>query len=270
MPVRISKKEFTLFKSLIFDEFGISLNENKSALIESRLAKWILKLGYSTYTELYDHFCSDSSELILLADAITTNVTSFFREEKQWEYLKDQLLKLKKNKKLRIWSAGCSSGQEPYSIALFLMENIPDIANWDIKILATDLSEDILKKAMQGEYLHKDLKGMPKTYIHKYFTKIKHSGIEPVYQINNQIKQMILFRSFNLVTGNYLMFKQTFEMIFCRNVMIYFDNETQRQLIKNFLQIMNRESVLLIGHAESVSHSKLAIKLLAPSIYAKK
>ena len=269
---KISKKEFSLFKHLIADEFGIALTENKSALVQSRLAKWIIKLNYSNYTELYQHFCADSSELILLADAITTNVTSFFREEKQWEYLKDYISQLKQNpnnKKLRIWSAACSSGQEPYSIALFLLENIPDLYQWDIKILATDLSEDILQQATKGEYRQKDIKGLPKTYINKYFTREKNTKGEVLFRIKEKIKQMVLFRSFNLVTGNYRLFKNPFDLIFCRNVMIYFDNKTQTQLIKNLLQAMHTESILLIGHAESITHTKMPVKLILPSIYAK-
>jgi len=269
----ISKKEFSLFKHLILDEFGIALNENKSALVQSRLAKLIIKLNYSNYTELYQHFCSDSSELILLADAITTNVTAFFREEKQWEYLKDYISKLKQNtnnKKLRIWSAACSSGQEPYSIALFLLENIPDLGNWDIKILATDLSEDILKQAAKGEYRQKDIKGLPKTYINKYFTREKDTKGESLFQIKETVKEMILYRSFNLVTGSYRLFKKPFDLIFCRNVMIYFDNQTQAQLVKNLMKTMHTESILLIGHAESITHTKMPVKLILPSIYTKK
>ncbi|MFK5893029.1 MAG: protein-glutamate O-methyltransferase CheR [Pseudomonadota bacterium] len=272
-PADISKKEFKLFRNLILEEFGISLNESKSALVQSRLAKWVIALNFSSYTELYEHFCNDSSELILLADAISTNVTYFFREEKQWEYLKGYISSLKqnsKNKKIRIWSAGCSSGQEPYSIALFLIENIPDFVNWDIKILATDLSEAILRQASKGEYQAKDIKGLPKIYINKYFSKSKNKRGELLYQINDEIKQMILFRSFNLVTGNYQIFKNPFDIIFCRNVMIYFNNKTQQQVIKNFIRIMMRGSVLLIGHSESITHTKMPVKLITHSIYAKK
>jgi len=268
----VESTEFRLFKDLIFDEFGISLNTSKSALIQSRLAKWIRKYHFANYTELYQHFCSDSSELILLADAITTNVTSFFREEKQWEYFKQHIETLKKKniKKLRIWSAGCSSGQEPYSIAMFLIENIADLQSWDIKLLATDLSEDVLKKALQGKYQKKQSKGLPNGYIKKYFNTIRKTDSEDILQIKNKIKQMVMFRSFNLVTGNFKIFKNSFDLIFCRNVMIYFDNNTQLQLLKNYSEIMDIGSLLFIGNAESITQEKMPFKLISPSIYKKK
>lgn len=264
----MNQVEFDLFKKLIYEEFGISLGNHKITLVQSRLRKWVIKLGYSNYKELYAHFKNDKSELFLLADAITTNVTSFFREASQWEYLKTHLTTCKE-KKLRIWSSACSSGQEPYTIAMFLRENLKDFNQWDIKILATDLSEDILRKAIKGEFAEKDMEGLSKSYIIKYFTKIQSAnGVK--FVIKNEIKEMMLFKNFNLVTGNYSMFKNKFDLIFCRNVMIYFDKETQNRVIENLTRLLPDGSLLLLGHSESITKNMQSLKTLSSAIYEKR
>lgn len=264
----MSRKEFTLFKNLIYNEFGIALGDHKITLVQARLRKWVQKLGFSNYGELYEHFENDTSELFLLADAITTNVTSFFREAGQWEYLKEYISTCR-DKKLRIWSSACSSGQEPYTIAIFLKENIKDFEQWDIKILATDLSKDILIKAIKGEYLPKDMEGLAKSYVIKYFDKIKvNEAIK--YVIKDDLKEMILFKNFNLVTGNYPMFKNRFNLIFCRNVMIYFDKQTQYKVIENLKKLLSTGSLLLLGHSESITNNVQGLKSLSSAIYEKK
>ena len=185
--LKISKQEFKLFQKLVFEEFGISLSDKKIALVQSRLRKWVHKLNLSNYRDLYNYFQNNKSELFLLADAITTNVTSFFREANQWEFLERYLQNDISNKKLRIWSAGCSSGQEPYTVAIFLKENLKDFNLWDIKILATDLSEDILRKAIKGQYSQKDVEGLPKNYLLKYFDKSKNNT-QYIYTIKMKLK----------------------------------------------------------------------------------
>lgn len=265
----LSQKEFDLFRSLIYDEFGISLSDRKKSLLQARLRKWIERFGYSSYKELYEHFRSDGSTLFLLADAITTNVTSFFREANQWEYLKESFLPTLQSRKIRIWSAGCSSGQEPYTVAIFLMENLPQPHSWDIKILASDLSNEILTKAMKGQYTAKEMDGLSKTQIQKYFHQNGNYGQEKTYTVNEDIKSMILFRSFNLVTGNYAMFKNRFNLIFCRNVMIYFDKNTQLQVVNHLKDLLYPESLLLLGHSESITQTIKNLKMIGSSIYVK-
>jgi len=261
--MNITQKEFKLFQKLVYDEFGISLSDKKLTLVQSRLRKWVLKFNLKTYKELYDYFLENKNELYILADAITTNVTSFFREASQWEYLKSYISTCK-DKKLRIWSSACSSGQEPYTIAIFLRENLKDFNSWDIKILATDLSEEILKKAAKGEYRQKELEGLTKNHLVKYFLK---SGEN--YIIKDEIKEMILFRSFNLVTGNYSVFKNKFNIIFCRNVMIYFDKTTQLNVVEKLVNILDNGSLLLLGHSESITNRVQSLKVVSSSIYKK-
>ncbi|WP_024954044.1 CheR family methyltransferase [Sulfurospirillum arcachonense] len=262
--MKIKKQEFQNFQQLIYKEFGISLSDRKTTLVQSRLRKWVQKLNLRSYQDLYEYFLNDTSELYLLADAITTNVTSFFREANQWQYLKTYLSTCTE-KKLRIWSGACSSGQEPYTIAIFLKENLKDFNAWDIKILATDLSKDILKKAMKGEYSQKEVEGLTKTHLQKYFLK---SG--ETYKIKQEIKDMIIFKSFNLVTGNYSIFKNKFNLIFCRNVMIYFDKKTQYQVINKLKNLLSNKSLLLLGQSESITEPVQSLQIVTSSIYQKK
>jgi len=265
--LELSPKEFALFKNLIYQEFGIALSERKKTLVQTRLRKWVQSLGLPNYEALYKHVEQNPHELVLLADAITTNVTSFFREESQWLFLEKYIPKTySKTKRLRIWSSACSSGQEPYTIAMFLQEILPDAHTWDIKILATDLSYDILKKAQQGHYRAKDLEGMPKKLMNKYFSKTP----DDLYAISKQLKEMIVFRSFNLVTGNYKLFSRPFDCIFCRNVMIYFDKPTQEKVIDNLVNLISPKGLLLIGHSESITRHDARISSVSPSIYEKR
>jgi chemotaxis protein methyltransferase CheR len=267
----LSISEFKMFQKLIYDEIGISLAEHKRALVQSRLRKWLSEFNLNNYEELYEKISSDRSGqmLMLLVNAITTNVTSFFREENQWIYLQENIEELfdEPNKRIRIWSAACSSGQEPYSIIMFLKEHLTNFHQWDIRILATDISDDILEKAMKGVYTQKDIETMPKHVVLKYFDIFKNSNGSKNFVIKDELKQYIIFRSFNLVTGNFLMFKNKFNLILCRNVMIYFDRPTQNQLLEEFAKILKENSRLFIGHSESIHAKNSKYKLAAPSIY---
>ncbi|WP_415251154.1 CheR family methyltransferase [Sulfurimonas sp.] len=267
----LSIAEFRMFQKLIYDEIGISLAEHKRTLVQSRLRKWLNEFELNSYKELYEKICNDKSShmLMLLVNAITTNVTSFFREENQWIYLQENIQELFDipNKRIRIWSAACSSGQEPYSIIIFLKEHLSNFHQWDVKILATDISEDILVKAMKGIYTQRDIENMPKNIILKYFNIFKNSDGVQSFVIKDELKEHIIFRSFNLVTGNFSMFKNKFDLIFCRNVMIYFDRPTQNQLLEQYSKLLKEKSRLFIGHSESIHNKNAKYKLSAPSIY---
>ncbi len=271
METRITKEEFDLFKKLVYEKIGISLSEHKVSLVQGRLAKRLRKLGLNTYREYYDYVVNPQNpdEFFQLADAISTNVTSFFREPGQWVYLEENLSKIllgAKNKKLRIWSAACSSGEEPYSIAIFLLEHLERIHEWDIKILATDVSVDILSKASKGIYNAKILENLPKHILLKYFNKVDKGE---TYAIKDFVKEMVIFRSFNLVYGDFGIFKSKFDFIFCRNVMIYFNGETQKALVSRFYKLLEKGSLLFIGHSESLTRNKEEFALVKSSIYKK-
>lgn len=273
MIKEINKKEFKLFQELVYDRLGISLGDQKVSLLQSRLGKMVSKKGLSGYMELYEYFIHHSGSSVdnELEDAITTNVTSFFREKEQWVFFKDYLKNTTtKNgsKKLRIWSTASSSGEEPYSIAMFLHENIPNISTWDIKILATDISEDILKKAMAGVYSEKSMEGLSQNMTQKYFTMNKN-GKSKEFTVNGSIKEMITFRKFNLVYGNYGMFRNPIDIIFCRNVMIYFDKPVQTQINNHLASLLKSEGLLFVGHSESIPPTVKNLKLVKSSIYMK-
>ena len=275
----ISKQEFELIAKFVYDQVGIHLSEQKINLVKGRLSKRLRYFDFTTFTEYYEYLVNDESgeELLMLTNEISTNVTSFFREPSQWEYLEKELKNIENNskdKKIRIWSAACSSGQEPYTIAMFLLNNLKNPALWDIKILATDISEEILLKAAKAVYSEDDVKGLPKNMVIKYFDKIKkeikgQSIFE--YKIKENIKSMITFRKFNLVHSSYKIIKdETFDLIFCRNVMIYFDAITKKNVVLNLISKIKKNGHFLIGHSESlVSMNKNDIKLQAPSIYKK-
>ncbi len=272
----ISKQEFELIAKFVYDQVGIHLSEQKINLVKGRLSKRLRHFGFNTFTEYYEYLVNDESgeELLMLTNEISTNVTSFFREPSQWEYLEKELKNIENNskdKKIRIWSAACSSGQEPYTIVMFLLNNLKNPNLWDIKILATDISEEILLKAAKAVYNEDDIKGLPKNMVIKYFDKIKkeikgQSIFE--YKIKENIKSMITFRKFNLVHSSYKIIKdETFNLIFCRNVMIYFDAITKKNVVLNLISKIKKNGHFLIGHSESlVSMNKNDIKLQAPSI----
>jgi len=266
--LKIKPKEFQLFKEYIYHNIGISLSEQKVSLVETRLSKRLKKLNLTSFNDYYNHVKNDKSnqEILYLIDAISTNVTSFFREAPQWEFLSNNLeniLSKTQNKTIRIWSAACSTGQEPYTIAIFLMENIPNISNYNIKILATDISQEVIQKAQKGIYTNKELESMPNYLIQKYFHKIDSNN----YEVSNKLKNFMLFRMFNLVYGNFSIFKNRFDLIFCRNVMIYFNSETQIKLVSRFRKILKTDGLLFVGHSESLTKNSNEFKLKQSSIY---
>lgn len=273
----ISKSEFKELSELVYKEIGIYLAEHKMMLVRGRLSKRLRLLGLSSFREYLAHLSKDSSgeEMIMLINEISTNVTSFFREPSQWEFLENEIHRYESEKKrtLRIWSAACSSGQEPYTIAIFLLSTLKNPKDWDIKILATDISENILQKAIEGCYTAQEIGALPKSMLMKYFDKKNRAtknGNEAFYEIKPFIKSMITFRSFNLVYGNYEKVPPKFDMIFCRNVMIYFDKETKDGVVKNLSSKILKDGYFFIGHSESLVAMKDGIlKLAKPSIYKK-
>lgn len=269
----ITQKEFELFRDYIYNEVGISLAPHKITLVQGRLSKRLRQLGMSSYKEYYDYMVSEPTgeEAFQLINAISTNVTTFFREAGQWDFLTDTLpalLEKKKDKKLRIWSAACSSGEEPYSIAIFMQDHIPHFGEWDVKILATDISKKVLEKAIGGIYEEKDIQTLSKHLLSNHFEGVNEGGARH-YRIKESIRKMVTFRMFNLVYDNFNLFKKPFDIIFCRNVMIYFDAPTQQQLISHFHRILAKEGWLFVGHSESLTRNKEEFKLLRPSIYQK-
>ncbi|MBU0754251.1 MAG: protein-glutamate O-methyltransferase CheR [Planctomycetes bacterium] len=255
---------------------GIDLHDGKKELIRARLAKRLRELKITSHHKYLEYLKNDTSgaELSTMLDILTTNVTSFFREADHFEYLKNQILtqavsraqSLKSDKKLRIWSAGCSSGEEPYTIAIVLNECLPDLTVWDAKILATDLSRRILSKAKIGEYGNDRVNNIPGMVQQKYFSLVQ-SKPEKRYRVHDELRRLIHFARLNLMESWPM--SGPFDVIFCRNVMIYFDKQTQGRLINRFWEILSPGGTLFIGHSESLTGIKHNFHFVKPTVYAK-
>lgn len=268
MDIDISQKEFELLKNYVYDHTGINLSDQKIGLIKTRLHKRVKALNLSSFKEYYEYLKTNEDEYTDLVNAISTNVTSFFREPRQWDFLRKEIRNIKEQNggKLRIWSSASSTGEEPYTITMFLKEQLIDFDRADIKILATDISHDALKKAMKGVYTAKAIDGLQKSYLVKNFSRDKKTDL---YTINNELKKLILFREFNLVYGNYSIFGNTkFDIIFCRNVMIYFDTETKNKIIHNLVSKLRKGGYILVGHSENLMNYK-GVEYVMPTVYRK-
>ncbi len=277
MQYVISNEEFELFRSLIYNTCGINLQLSKKELVKARLSKRLANVGLSTFNDYYKYVTKTDKtgrELINLIDSISTNKTDFFRESKHFDFLNTTLLpqlvsnKAKNNnKKLRIWCAASSSGEEPYTLAITVLNHIKPNNGWDVKILATDISTQILQKAVTGIYKEESLKDVPPGTISAHFSKVI-SDKAHCYEAKDHLKNLITYRRFNLMTEKFP-FKNPFDFIFCRNVMIYFYPETQQKLVSKFYDCLPKDGYLFIGHSETLSKSNTNFKYTQPAVYQK-
>jgi chemotaxis protein methyltransferase CheR len=262
--------DFSQISQIVYEHAGIRLNSGKEELVRSRLIKRLRALGIASFQEYLNHVKEDrtAQELNVMIDSLTTNKTSFFRENQHFEYLRTQVLPTLKNRNdgLRVWSAGCSSGEEPYSIAMLLFEECPGIDRSAMKILATDISSRVLTKARAGEYEEDYIRDVPAPLLAKYFSLVRTNSSR-IYRVNDNIRNMVRFARLNLME-NWPM-KGPFDVIFCRNVMIYFDNASQRDLVHRFSEMVTPGGHLLVGHSESLVASSGEFKYVRPATYMK-
>lgn len=272
MPLQLSDDELGLISNLVYTRFGIVLGQRKSALIIGRLQKILRTNQFATFRDYYDYVVNESSgeALLTLIDRISTNHTFFFRENDHFEYFTSVVLPeiaarnhgLNK-KKLKIWVPGCSSGEEPYTLAFLLMEFFGNsIKHWDVGILATDISTGALQKSRAGIYEADNAGHLPRKYILSYFNKKPEGTCE----IKQSVRDLLLFRRLNLIQDSYP-FKGTFDIIFCRNVMIYFDGETRNRLVERFARYSDPSAYLFIGHSESIGRNNQYYRYVRPAIY---
>lgn len=266
----MEKTVFEQFRDLIYKKSGINLKEGKDALLIARVSKRIKELNLSDMSSYYKYVCNDATgkEMVNLLNAVSTNVTHFFREIEHFDFmeaiLSDQYKKGKR--KFRIWSCACSTGEEPYSIGMSFA-NIINIMSVDLKILATDISTKVLDVAKRGEYSNKSLEAVPQKYRSSSFYKFS-SKDQDVFHIPENIKKTISFCGLNLSKPPFPM-NGPFDIVFCRNVMIYFDNIVRQQLINEIYRLLNPGAFLLVGHSESLAGIISDFKILKPSIYQK-
>lgn len=267
---KFTRDDFDYLRTMVTQNTGIVADEDKYTMYYSRLARRVRKLGLNSFSE-YCEFLNQhrETELIELVNSVTTNLTSFFRENHHFEYLVDSVIPdIKKNetRKLRIWSAGCSTGEEPYSIAITLAQAIPDFSSWDIKILATDLDSNVIKQASQAVYDQSRVSGIDQALLKRFFMKGK-SNNSGFVKVIPELVNLIDFRQLNLLHSWPLMDKMDF--IFCRNVVIYFDKPTKNKLVDRYADQMVDDGYLFMGHSESLFKSTERFKLLGKTIYQK-
>lgn len=265
----MTDKNFAIIREVAAEFTGIVLTDHKREMVYSRLARRIRQLGLRDFNAYCDLLCQPShSEHSEFINAITTNLTAFFREPHHFEQLKTEILpELYRSKssqrKLRIWSAGCSTGMEPYSLAMILRESHFG-ANWDIKILATDLDSKVLATAARGEYSLDKLEGVSEERFKKWFLKSKNGS---TVRVKDTVKELIRFNRLNLLEPWPM--KGKFDIIFCRNVVIYFNKDTQRKLFDRYADIMHDGGYLFIGHSESLNTVTTRFEGLGKTVYRK-
>lgn len=265
----MSDGDFHKLVQFIQENYGIDLSKKKQ-LICSRLSNSLKAKGYPDFRSFVNHLFTkkDPDDLELLLNKLTTNYTFFMRERDHFTYFSEKILpelakKHQNDRVLSIWSAGCSSGEEPYTLSIYLKEFFgPQSSQWDTRILATDISSQALAKARAGIYQRPT--DMPLSWLHRYFTPAKTTG---EYEVAKVLRDNVIFRTFNLMDP--IHFRLKFDVIFCRNVMIYFDQPTQDALVKRFWGALNPNGWLFISHSESLNQNPL-FQMVAPAVYRKK
>ncbi len=267
-PIKLKKAQFERISQLVGQLTGINLHPGKQELVRARLAKRMRSLGLRSFDAYMDYLEHDhpEGEVVDMIEAMTTNKTSFFRELQHFHYLRRQIVPGLRNRKLRVWSAGCSSGEEPYSTAILLAEAIEDHSLWDIGILATDLSSHMIAHARKGVYGTQNLRDVPPLLLSKYFSCIETRPVRR-YQVVEPLRRRVHFARLNLMEQWPM--RGPFDVIFCRNVMIYFDKVVQEHLVNRFWELLKPGGHLFVGHSESLAGSQHKFRYVQPAIYVK-
>ena len=270
MNATLTDQEFELFKDLIYQQVGIRLDAPKKTLLVSRLGKRLRELGLPSYQSYFDCVSGKGGEeeLTKLLDLISTNKTDFFREPVHFDFLREVVLpQVEATKALKIWSSASSSGEEPYTIAMTLHDALPDISRWDIKILASDISTRVLAKAAAGIYEEERISQLPKDVVRRFF--LKGRGMQAgKFKVRPDVAQLVNFRRINLMDASFPI-RSSLDVIFCRNVMIYFDRPTQAKLMEKFYRYLRPGGYLFIGHSESLQWIDHSFQSLQPTINQK-
>jgi chemotaxis protein methyltransferase CheR len=268
----MSDESFERIRQFVSEHTGIVLTEAKKDMVYGRLLKRIRKGRFANFDQFVDALDEgDENEQDFMINAITTNLTAFFRENHHFEFLANtiipELIKKKgANKRIRIWSAGCSTGEEPYSIAMTLKECLPDFNDWDVKILATDLDANVVAHGKAGIYREDRITGLPDDRIKRWFKTGRGDNSDKV-RVSPELQEIITFKRLNLL--HQWPMKGQFDLMFCRNVVIYFDKDTQRVLFDRYADILAPDAYLFIGHSESLYTVSTRFDSLGHTIYKK-
>lgn len=273
MTLSITNREFRQLADYIKAHCGIHLKDEKKILLASRLETVLLQHRLDSFTDYFYYLKADRTgeALSMLVERITTNHTYFMREPEHFHYLEQhvlpQLCGSIPDRDLRIWSAGCSSGEEPYTLAMILdryFKSMPMMQKWDRKVLATDLSPAVLAKAAKGVYSPQAVQALPQTWQSAYFSRTTDGKC----QVVDSLKREVIFRKFNLMEESFP-FRKKFHVVFCRNVMIYFDADTKLRLLRRFLDITEPGGYLFMSHTESLDSRLTGYRYVRPAVYQK-
>lgn len=270
MEYAISKLEYEKIRTLLYDESGISLGDSKQSLVVSRLTKRLRDLQMDSFSSYYEYVTQDNSgeEFTRMLDLLSTNKTDFFREPKHFDFLRECILPtLEKEKQIHIWSSACSTGEEPYTIAMTLYESVRFPEQWNFQVLASDISTRVLAHAAKGLYAEQRVRVVPAEIVKRHFLQGRGDSAGFV-MVKPHLSKMIKFRRINLMDDRFPI-KAPLDLIFCRNVMIYFDRPTQERLVNKFYRHLKPGGYLFIGHWESLQWVSHPFRTIAPTIYWK-
>jgi chemotaxis protein methyltransferase CheR len=272
---KLTNAEFKKLSEFIFKEYGIKMPDVKKTMLQSRLQKRLRALQMTTFNEYVDFVFSkkgQTDEVIHMMDVVSTNKTDFFREPVHFDFLSSHIVPEFMNspgsrRPLKIWSAGCSSGEEPYTIAITLTELKQDFPGLDFSILGTDISTQMLQTGINGIYKESRVATIPMSLKRKYFLKSK-DRVSPTVRIIPELRKKIIFQRLNFMENAYSL-NDTFDIIFCRNVLIYFDQVTQENVIRKLTYRLKPNGYFFLGHSESITNFQLPLKQIKPTIFIK-
>ncbi len=266
----IADADYGRFRGLILAQTGIHLGDHKRQLLVARLAQRLKTLGLDSFSTYYEYVAQDKSgaELRTLINRITTNKTSFFREPHHFEFLRSRLIpeaRRRERAELRIWSAACSSGEEPYSIAITVAETLGTFHAWNVRILASDIDTEILGRARAGRYALQTLEGISSERLRAHFLR-GYGEFEGLVQVRPELERMIDFRRINLSHPDWGVVER-FDAVFCRNVIIYFDRPTQQRIVQRLAGRLKPEGYFFCGHSENLHWLRHLLVPVEPTVY---
>lgn len=261
----INERDFRRVRQMLYDIGGISLNDSKMSLASGRLAKRLRVLGISSYAKYLDHVEQSDDEREHFINALTTNLTSFFREEHHFDELAKFLKKQPANRPLTIWSSAASTGEEPYSIAMTVIEALGEKAAPRVQVIASDLDTQVLAKGKAGIYPMERLEKISKERRQRFFMQGAGRNTGMV-RVKSVLQNMVSFLRINLLEANWPL-PQKIDIIFCRNVMIYFDKSTQLKILERFVPLMPNDGLLFAGHSESYTHAAHLLQTCGKTMY---
>jgi chemotaxis protein methyltransferase CheR len=266
----ITDREFAQLRELIHAHAGIALAPCKRYLVQARLARRLRELGLSTFADYHERLTSDASgaELTCFINAMTTNKTDFFRESHHFEHLRTKWLAARPPgaaRRLRVWSAACSTGEEPYTLAVTILDALGGGMGWDIRILASDIDTEVLARAAEGVYTAEQVAPVPRPLLQRYFLR-GTGGRAGSYQVGPAARGLVTFRRINFLDEPWPI-RTRFDAIFCRNVLIYFDRPTQQRVLARLTACLVDDGLLFLGHSESAHGLVDGVRAVGPTIY---